>query len=99
MSIRQAHIQQDNVRAALRKMYLRFPQAQEVRQFETAGLLIAEHLANQAGVSRVILDQKNLECLLFHERGSRGNLTTDSQKLSILFTTSRNPSRPTGLVM
>jgi hypothetical protein len=26
-------------------------------------------------------------------------LTTDSQKLSMLFTTVRNPSRPTGLVM
>ena len=34
-----------------------------------------------------------------YERGSRGNLTTDSQKLSMLFTTVRNPSRSTGLVM
>ena len=32
-------------------------------------------------------------------RQSCGNLTTDNQKLSMLFTTSRNPSRPTGLVM
>ena len=45
------------------------------------------------------LNQKNLECFFFHERASDGNLTTVNQKLSMLFTTSRNPSRPTGLVM
>src|ERR1700732_5067779 len=99
MPIRQSHVQQDDVHSTLGKMCLGFPQAQEVRQFETAGSLIAEHLANQTGISRVIFDQKNLERFFFHKRGSCGNLTTDSQKLSMLFTTSRKPSRPTGLVM
>jgi hypothetical protein len=80
-------------------MNLGFTHAQEVRQFETARLLATEHFAEQADISRVILNHKNLERLFLHERSSCGNLTTDSQKLSMLFTTSRKPSRPTGLVM
>src|ERR1700677_2144170 len=99
MPIRQTHVQQSDVHATLRKVTLGFTHTQEVRQLETALLLTLEHFAEQADVSRVILNDKNLERLLFHERGSRGNLTTDNQKLSMLFTTSRNPSRPTGLVM
>jgi hypothetical protein len=99
MPIRQSHVQQDDVHSTFRKMNLGFTHAQEVRQFETVRPLLTEHLAEQTGISRVILNQKNLERLFFHERASRGNLTTDSQKLSMLFTTLRNPSRSTGLVM
>jgi hypothetical protein len=80
-------------------MNLGFAHAQEVRYFETVYLLATENLAEQAHISRVILNHKNLERLFPHERGWCGNLTTDSQKLSMLFTTSRNPSRSTGLVM
>ena len=47
----------------------------------------------------LVLNHKNLAHECFHERGSCGNLTTDSQKLSMLFTTLRNPSRSTGLEM
>jgi hypothetical protein len=39
-------------------------------------------------ISRVILNQEDLEWLFCHETSSRGNLTTDSQKLSMLFMTS-----------
>src|ERR1700730_13000703 len=99
MSIRQPHIQQDYVHSTFRKMNHGFTHSQKVRQFETARFLLTEHLTEQAGISRVILNHKNLECFFFHERASRGNLTTDSQKLSMLFTTSRNPLRSTGLVM
>jgi len=48
---------------------------------KTAGLLATEHLAEQAHVPRVILNHKDLERLFSHERGSRGSLTTDSQKV------------------
>src|ERR1700737_5484078 len=97
MTIRQSHVQQDDVHSTFRKMSLGFAHAQEVRQFETVRPLSPEHLAEQADISRVVLNQKNLECFFFHERASDGNLTTVNQKLSMLFTTSRNPSRPTGL--
>src|ERR1700722_3088584 len=76
-----------------------FTHPQKMRQFETARFLFAEHLTEQTDVSRVILHHENLECLFFHLRGSRGSLTTDSQKLSMLFTTLRNPLSSTGLVM
>src|ERR1700682_4877168 len=99
MPIRQAHVQQDDVHSTFRKVNLGLSEAQEVRQFEAARLLLAEHLAEQTDISRIILDQKNLERLSFHERASRGNLTTDSQKPSMLFTTLRNPSRSTGLAV
>src|ERR1700688_3688228 len=99
MPIRQSHVQQDDVHSSFRKMNHGFAHAQEVRQFEAARSFLTEHVAEQLGISRVILNQKNLECFVVHERASRGNLTTDSQKLSMLFTTSRNPWRSTGLVM
>jgi hypothetical protein len=70
MPIRQSHVQQDDVHSSLRKMNLSFAHAQEVRQFETVRPLSPEHLAEQADVSRVILNQKNLECLFFHECGN-----------------------------
>jgi len=99
ISVWQSHVQQHHVYTAFPQMNHGFAHAREVRQFETARLLRAEHLPHQTGISRVILNQKNVEWLFLHERGSRGSLTTDSQKLSILFTTVRNPSRSTGLVM
>src|SRR5580704_18601959 len=99
MSVRQSQVQQHDVYTTLPQMSYGFAHAHEVRQFETARLLRAEHLPEQTGISRVILNQKNMERLFLHERGSCGSLTTDSQKLSMLFTTLRNPSRSTGLVM
>jgi len=57
MRIRQSHVQQDYVHAAFRKMNHGFTHAQQVRQFETARSLRTEHLAEQAGISRVILNQ------------------------------------------
>src|ERR1700676_2146786 len=90
--IRQSHVQQDDVRSAFRQVNHGFTHAREVRQFETPRSLSTKHLPEQAGISRVILNKKNLECLFFHERVSCGNLTTDSQKLSMFFTTLRNPS-------
>src|SRR6202022_1737303 len=99
MPIRQSHVQQQDVHSTFRKMNLGLTQAQEMRQFETVRPLLTEHLAEQTDISRIVLNQKNLECLFCHQRSSRGNLTTDSQKLSMLFTTLRNPSRSTGLVM
>jgi hypothetical protein len=42
-------------------------------------------------------NQKNTEHLFLHERDSCGSLTTESQKLSMLFSTLRNPSRPVRL--
>jgi hypothetical protein len=42
-------------------MNLGFAHAQEVRYFETVYLLATEHLAEQAHISRVILNHKNLE--------------------------------------
>src|ERR1700730_260130 len=85
MPIRQSHIQQDDVHATFRKMNDGFAHAQEVRQFETVGSLLAEHLAEYTGISRVILNQKNLECFFFHACAPCCNLTTGSQKLSMLF--------------
>src|ERR1700720_1209158 len=99
MSVRQSHVQQQNVYTAFPQMSHGFAHAREVRQFETARLLRAEHLAQQTSISRVILNQKNMEWLFLHERDSCGSLTTVSQKPSMLFTTLRNPSRSTGLVM
>src|ERR1700730_11374927 len=99
MPIRQSHVQQNDVHSTFRKMGLGFAHAQEGRQLETLRPFSPEHFAEQSNISRVVLNQKNLECFFFHERASDGNLTTVNQKLSMLFTTSRNPSRPTGLVM
>src|ERR1700686_1867877 len=99
MSVRQSHVQQDDIDSTFRKMNHGFAHAHQVRQFEAIWFLLTEHLSEQTGISRVILNKKNLECLVFHGRVSRGNLTTDNQKLSMLFTTSRNPLRSTGLVM
>src|ERR1700682_2421247 len=99
MFIGPSHVQQDDVHSTFCQMNHGFTHAYEVRQFETARFLLTEHLPQQTGISSVILNHKNLECLFFHERVSLGNLTTDSQKLSMLFTTLRNPSRSTGLVM
>src|SRR6202035_4209496 len=99
MPIRQSHVQQDNVRPTFYKMSLGFTHAQVMRQFETIRSLLAEHLAEQTDISHVVLNQNNVDRLFFHKRTSCGNLTTDSQKLSMLFTTLRNPSRSTGLVM
>src|ERR1700722_10208242 len=99
MAIRQPHVQQDNIHSTLRKMCLGFTQAQEVSQIETVWTFFAEHLAEQADISCIVFNEENLNRLFLHEFTSRGNLTTESQKLSILFTTVRNPSRPTGLVM
>jgi hypothetical protein len=56
-------------------------------------------ITSALGISLVIFNHRNLEGLFLHERPSCGSLTTDSQKLSMLFTTLRNPSRSTGLVM
>ena len=97
--IGQSHVQQDNVHSTLRKMSLGFAHAQAMRQFETVGLFLTEHLSKQTNISRVVLNQKNLQRLFAHELAWCGSLTTDNQKLSMLFTTVRNPSRPTGLVM
>src|ERR1700676_2434127 len=99
MCVRQSQVQQHHVHPAFRQMNHGFAHAQVVCQFETAGLLRTEHLAQQTGISGVIFNQENMESLFLHERVSRGSLTTDSQKLSMLFTTLRNPSRSTGLVM
>ena len=99
MPIRQSQVQEDDVHSTLREMGLGFTHAQEMRKLESVLSFVTEHFAEQADISRVILNQKNLKWLFLHERASRGNLTTDSQKLSMLFTTVRNPSRPTGLVM
>src|ERR1700678_1094991 len=99
MSVRQSQIQQDDIHSTLRKMGLGITHTQKVRQLEGVVFLFLEHFAQQADIARVILHQKNLERLSVHERASRGNFTTDSQKLSMLFTTLRKPSRPTGLVM
>lgn len=97
--IRQSHVQQDNVHSTFRKMTLGVVDAREMRQIVTTRFLLTEHLAEQASIPLVILNQKNLDCFFFQERTSFGNSATHSQKLSMLFTTLRNPSRSTGLVM
>jgi hypothetical protein len=45
MTIRQSHVQQDNVHSTFRKMDLGFTHAQEVSEFETVWPLFAKHLA------------------------------------------------------
>src|SRR6266446_7110337 len=99
MRIRQSQVQQGDVHSTFREMNHRFTHPQEVRQFEIVRFLRTKHLSEQTDVSRVVINQKNLQCLSFHNLPSRGNLTTDSQKLAMLFTTLRNPSRSTGFVM
>src|ERR1700689_5457413 len=99
VAVGQSHVQQDDVRSTFRKMNLGFTHEQKVSQFETVGPLFAKHLAQQTDITRVVFHRKDLESFFRHALTSRGNLTTDSQKLSMLFTTMRNPSRPTGLVM
>ena len=49
--------------------------------------------------SASVRNQQNMGGPFIHAHGTLGSLTTDSQKLSMLFTTFRNPSRSTGLVM
>jgi hypothetical protein len=44
-------------------MSLGITHAQEVRQFEAVGIVRTEHLVEQTDISRVVLDQKNLDCL------------------------------------
>src|ERR1700683_1492584 len=99
MPVRQSHVQQENIHSTFRKVTLSFMHTHDVLQFETIRLLLTKHLAQQASVSRVILNQKNLKRMFLHERASRGNLTIDSQKRSMLLTTLRNPSRSTGFVI
>ena len=55
------------IRFRVRKISLGFTHPYDVRQGETARLLPAEHLAQQASIRRVILDQKNPKHLVFHE--------------------------------
>ena len=99
VAVGQSHVQQDDVRSTFRKMNLGFTHTQEVSQFETVGSLLAKHLAQQTDITCIVFNKKDLESLFCHALTSRGNMTTESQKLSMLFTTVRNPSRPTGLVM
>ncbi len=53
MPLRQSHVQQDNVHSTFRQMNLGFMHAQEVRQIEAIWFFLTEHLAQQAGVSRI----------------------------------------------
>jgi hypothetical protein len=99
MPVRKPQVQQDYVDSTFRKQDQGLTQAQDMGQLETARSLLPKHLAKQKSVSRVILHQKHLQWLFFHEGVPRGSLTTDSQKLSILWTTLRKPSRSTGLLM
>jgi hypothetical protein len=59
MTIRQSHVQKDDIHRALRKMNLGVTHAHQMRQFETARSLFTEHLAEQTDISRIILNQKN----------------------------------------
>jgi len=51
------------------------------------------------GSSGVVFEQRNVSGALGQEGFFPGNLTTESQKLSMLWTTLRKPSRSTGLEM
>src|SRR5579863_8577970 len=99
LRIRQAHIQQDDIHTTILKMKDGVGHSRKVRELKAAGIFLVKHAAKQKSISRVIFHQENLDCLLLHDRYSRGNLTTDNQKLSMLLTTLRNPSRSTGFAM
>src|ERR1700733_14454636 len=84
MPIGQSHVQQDNVHSTFRKMNLRFTHAHEVRQFETVRSFLTEHLVEQASISHVIFNEKNLESLSFRPRASRSHSTMHSQIVQAL---------------
>jgi hypothetical protein len=65
-------------------MNLGFIHPQDVDQVESIRPFLTEHLAEQAGISRIILNQKNLERFSFHDRVSRDNLTIDNQSVGAL---------------
>ena len=84
----------------LRKMLLGCTHILHVRQVGTVPTLLAQHLAEQQGVSGVIFDQEKLfDRFLAHPLCSCGNsLTFVSQKSLMLFTRFSNASNCTGLL-
>ena len=60
---------------------------------------VGQHLPDKAGVTRIIFYQQDLHGSIEHLHYLGGSMTTVNQKFSMDFTTSRNWSRSTGLVI
>ena len=76
MRIRQSRVLKHYVHSAFSQMKQGFAHPQQVRQFETSRLFRAEHLAQQSGISRVILNQNNMEPLILQVCATSGALSS-----------------------
>src|SRR6202011_5562044 len=94
LNIGQTQVEQDNVKRPLRKELLGVAHALHMREFGVVRALLAEHLAEQTGVSRAVFDQqKYFDGFLAHALClCCGNLTFVSQKSLMLFTRLSNAS-------
>ncbi len=70
MPIRQSHVQQDDCPLLPSQDESQLRSCARGASIRNCPASLPEHLAEQADISRVILNQKNLECLFFHECGN-----------------------------
>ena len=96
----QSEVQQDDIDAIARQVLFRFTHALHVCHFDLVRGLLLEHLAEQACVARVVLDQQQPDGgLAFHPLGLwRGSLALVSQNSLMLLTRLSKASSCTGLL-
>ena len=99
LAVRQAQIQQYQVDPSLAQAFQPIGKPGHPLDGKTLPPGVGQHFPNQAGVARIIFNQQDLHGRIGHLHYLGGSMTTVNQKFSMDFTTSRNWSRSTGLVI
>src|SRR5262249_13319858 len=96
----EGEVQQHRADAALLEVRDRRGQRRGVRQVEARRARLAQHLADEARVPGIVLDQKDVDPRCIHGRLAHaltGSLATLNQNASMALTVSTNLWRSTGL--